>query len=95
MELELGCREDVKVWECFSSPEILELKVQRGLARYRDAAPSRLQCTFRLTGPIFSKSFQDIFVAGVINCLSCNHADTHSAVFRQHSSHHFDILIIC
>jgi len=53
MELDLGCREDVEVWECFSSPEILELKVQCELAHYRGAAPSRPQCLFRLAGPIF------------------------------------------
>jgi len=47
------CREDVEVWECFSSPEILVLKAQCELVRYRGAAPSRLQCQFGLTGPIF------------------------------------------
>jgi hypothetical protein len=29
--------EDVEVWECFSSPEILELKAQCEMARYRGA----------------------------------------------------------
>jgi len=53
MELDLGFREDVEVWECFSSPEILELKAQCELARYRGAAPSRLQCPFGLAGHIF------------------------------------------
>ena len=53
MELDLGCREDVEVRECFSSPEILELKAQCELARYPGAAPSRLQCLFGLTGPVF------------------------------------------
>ena len=53
MELDLGCREDVEVWECFSSLEILELKAQCELAHYRGAAPSRLQCPFGLAGPVF------------------------------------------
>jgi len=52
MELDLGCREDVEVWECFSLPEILELKAQCEVARYRGAAPIRLQCPFGL-GPVF------------------------------------------
>jgi len=56
----MGRREDVEVRECLSSPEILELKAQCELARYRVAAPNRLQCPFGL-GP-FSKSFQGIFV---------------------------------
>ena len=43
----------MEVGECFSSPEILELKAQCELARYRVAAPSRLQCPFRLAGPVF------------------------------------------
>ena len=51
MELDLGCREDVEVRECFSSPEILELMAQCELARYRGAEPSRLQCPFGLAGP--------------------------------------------
>jgi len=42
MELDLGCREDVEVRECFSMPEILELKAQCELAHYRGAAPSHL-----------------------------------------------------
>jgi hypothetical protein len=49
-ELDLGCRDDVEVRECFSTPEILELKAQFELARYRGAAPSCLQCPFGLTG---------------------------------------------
>ena len=53
MELDLGCRENVEVRECFSSPEILELKAQCELACYRGAAPNCLQCPFRLAGPIF------------------------------------------
>ena len=53
MELDLGCREDVEVRECFSSPEILELKAQCELACYRVAAPNRLQCPFGLAGPVF------------------------------------------
>ena len=59
----------MEVRGCFSSPEILELKEQCELARYRVAAPNRLQCHFGLAGPVFD-SFQDIFVEGVINCLS-------------------------
>ena len=43
----------MEVWECFSSLEILELKAQCEVARYRGAAPSRLQCPFGLAGPIF------------------------------------------
>ena len=53
MELDLGCREDVEVRECVSSSEMLELKEQCELARYRGAAPSRLQCPFGLAGPVF------------------------------------------
>ena len=43
----------MEVRGCFSSPEILELKAQCELARYRGAALNRLQCPFRLAGPIF------------------------------------------
>ena len=68
-ELDLGCREDVEVRECFSSPEILELKAQCELARYRVAAPNRLHVPSDSLDQ-FSKSFQGIFVEGVINCLS-------------------------
>ena len=53
MDLDLGCREDVEVQECFSSPEVLKLKVQCELACYRGAAPSHLQCPFGLAGPVF------------------------------------------
>jgi len=53
MELYLGCREDVEVRVCLSSPEILELKAQCELARYHGATPNRLQCLFRLAGPVF------------------------------------------
>ena len=52
-ELDLGCREDVDVRECFSSSEILELKVQCELARYRVAASNRLQRPFGPAGPVF------------------------------------------
>ena len=52
-ELALGCREDVEVRECFSSPEILEFKAQCELVRCGGAAPNRLQCPFGLTGPVF------------------------------------------
>jgi len=53
MELDLGCKEDVEVRECFSSPEILELKAQCKPACYRGAAPNRLQCPFGLAGALF------------------------------------------
>ena len=65
-ELDLGCKEDVEVQECFSSPEILKLKVQCELVLNHGAAPNRLQCPDSLAP--FSKSFQDIFVEGVFNC---------------------------
>ena len=79
----------MEVRKCFSWPEILELKAQCELARYRGAAPSRLQCPFGLTGPAFD------VVEGVINRFFCNHSDTQSAFFRHHSWHHFHILNIC
>ena len=53
MELHLGFRENVEVRECFSSPEILELKAQCELALYHFAAPNQLQYPFRIAGPIF------------------------------------------
>ena len=53
MELDLSCRVDVEVRECFSSPEILKWKAQCEPARYRVAAPSRLHCPFGLAGPVF------------------------------------------
>ena len=53
MELNLGCREDVQVRECFSLPEILELIAQCELVLYCGAAPSHLQCPFGLAGPVF------------------------------------------
>ena len=59
----------MEVRECFSSPEILELKEQCELARYRVAAPNRLYVPSDSLDPL-SKSFQDIFVECVINCLS-------------------------
>ena len=43
----------MEVRECFSSPEILKLKAQFELARYRGAAPNRLQCPFGIAGPVF------------------------------------------
>jgi len=43
----------VEVRECFSSPDILELKAQCELARYRVAATNRLQCPIGLAGPVF------------------------------------------
>jgi hypothetical protein len=67
--LNLGCMEDVEVQECSSSPEILKSEAQCEQARYRVQHP--IVCTVPLDslGP-FSKSFQDIFVEGMINCLS-------------------------
>ena len=59
----------MEVRECFSSLEILELKAQCELARYRVAAPNRLQCRFGLAGRVF-KVVPRRFVEGVINCLS-------------------------
>ena len=53
MLLDLVCWEDVEVRECFSSQEFLELKAQCELARYRGAAPGRLQCPFGIAGPVF------------------------------------------
>ena len=53
MELDLGCREDVEVRECFSLPEILEMTAQCELVHYRGAAPNHLQCPFGLAGPVF------------------------------------------
>ena len=53
MELDLGCREHVEARECFSSPEILEMIAQCELARYRVAAPNRLQSPFGLAEPVF------------------------------------------
>lgn len=48
MELYPGCREVVKVWGCFSVPEILELKVLRAQAFYCGAPSSHLQCPLGL-----------------------------------------------
>ena len=59
----------MEVRECFSSPEILELKAQCELGRYRVAAPNRLQCPFRLAGPVFEVVPRHL-LEGVINCLS-------------------------
>jgi len=42
MALDVGCREDVEVRECFSLPEILELTAQCEPACYRGAAPNCL-----------------------------------------------------
>jgi hypothetical protein len=58
---DLHCKEDVEVQECFSSPEILELKAQCDLAPFCGAAPNHLQCSFRLAGPVF-EVIQEIFV---------------------------------
>ena len=43
----------MEVQECFSLPEIIELKAQYELARSRGEAPNHLQCLFRLAGPVF------------------------------------------
>ena len=43
----------MEVRECFSSPEILEMKAQCELAPYRGAASNRLQCSLKLAGPVF------------------------------------------
>ena len=70
MELDLGCREDMEVRECFSSPEILELKAQCELARFI-VVKHPIVCNVHSDSlDPFSKSFQDIFVEGMINCLS-------------------------
>ena len=90
MELDLGCREDVEVQEWFSSPEILELKAQCELAHYCVAAPNCLQCPFGLAGPV-SKSFQDIFVEGVINSLSwrCKFFVHNATTVEKNNNHGF------
>ena len=79
-KLDLGCREDVEVRECFSSPEILELKTQCELARYRLAATNHLKCPFGLAGPVFEvvprhlcRRRDYLFVLEVqILCAQCN-----------------------
>ena len=43
----------MEVRECFSSPEILELKAQCELACYRVATHNSLQCPFRLNAQVF------------------------------------------
>jgi len=50
----------VEVWECFSSPEILELKAQCELAHYRGAAPNHLQCPFGLAGLVLKVVPRDL-----------------------------------
>jgi hypothetical protein len=44
-----------RMWKygIFFSPEIPELQAQCERARCRGEAPSRLQCPFRLAGPVF------------------------------------------
>ena len=42
-----------KYGNVFLRQKILELKAQCELARYRVAAPNRLQCPFGLAGPVF------------------------------------------
>lgn len=58
-----------EVVECFSLPEILELKVQNKQMHYCDASPNCLQCLFGHDRPIF-KVVPNISVECVINCLS-------------------------
>ena len=78
----------MEVRECFSSPEILELKAQYELVRYRVAAPNRLQYPFGLLDP-FSKSFQNIFVEDVINCLSWRYIFfVHNATAVEKNNNH-------
>ena len=57
----MGCREDVEVRVCFSSPEILELNAQCELARFRVAAPNHLHCPFGLAGPVFEVISRHLF----------------------------------
>ena len=77
----------MEVRECFSSPEILELKAQCELARYRVAAPNRLQCPFGLAGPVFE--VVPIFVEGVINCLSWRYKFiVHNATAVEKNNNH-------
>ena len=89
MELDLGCREDVEVRECFSSPEILKLKAQCELARYHVAEPNRLQCPFGLAGPVFKVVSQYLCVEGVINYLSLRYKFfVHNAMAVEKNSNH-------
>lgn len=53
MNLNLGCGEIIKGWECFSSIEIIYLKGLPELVCYRGVAPNPLQCPFGLALPIF------------------------------------------
>jgi len=59
----------VEVRECFSSPEILELKAQCELARYRSATSNRLLCPVGLAGPVFEEVSRYL-CRKRINCLS-------------------------
>ena len=78
----------MEVRECFSSPEILELKAQCELVPYRVAAPNRLQCPFRLAGPVF-EVVQDIVVEGVFNCLSWRYKFfVHNAMAVEKNNNH-------
>ena len=60
-ELDLGCREVVRVQEFFFSPEIPKLQAQCERARCRGEAPSRLQCPFGLAGPVFEVVPSNLF----------------------------------
>jgi hypothetical protein len=79
----------VQVQERFSLPEILELKAQCELERYHVAAV--IICNVPSDSlDLFSKSFQDIFVEGVINCLSWRYKFfVHSATAVKKNGHGF------
>jgi len=77
MELDLGCRVDVEIRECFSLPEILESKAQCEPARYRGAAPS-LQCPFGLAGPVFEVVPRHLCRRRSIEASSCGVCVCHS-----------------
>ena len=78
----------MQVWECFSSPEILELKVQFELARIVLQHPIVCNVPSGSLDP-FLKSFQDIFVEGVINCLSWRYTFfVHNAMAVEKNNNH-------
>jgi hypothetical protein len=69
MELDLGCRENVEVWEYFlrqKFPNCKRCVIWRVIAVQH---PITCNVLSNSLDP-FSKSFQDNFVEGVINCLS-------------------------
>jgi len=76
MELDLGRREDVEVRECFSLPEILKLKAQCEVVRYRGAAPSCPQCPFGLAGPVFEVLSKPISSAIILTLIQRSFAIT-------------------